>query len=422
MLEKLGKNVAVLGLGKSGRESALFLKKKGCRVFASDFSNNADTIENALFLKKNGIESEFGKHSNERILSSDWILISPGISPNAKIYQDLVKHSKPFYSEIEVASWFSLAKRTIALTGTCGKTTVSTLLSETLKISGEKVVFCGNIGNPWISEVERIDRETTVILELSSFQLENCKTFRPEIGILLNFYPNHLDWHKNMKEYLNAKLNLFKNMTEKDFMICAKEDTRKYFSNFKTKAKRIYFKKHDGSNPNEAVLLSMMSILQINNSALKKAVERFSGIEHRLEEFQRNNDVLFVNDSKSTTPASLKWALDKYKGKNVILIAGGKAKSKDFHDISQDMADLKKVILIGESKQMIAHAWKDKASIFLASSLEESCDEALTASLAGDVILFSPACASFDMFKNYQDRGRRFKEIICNRLKTKIQE
>lgn len=413
------KKVAVLGLRETGYLSALFLAGRGYEVFASDLSCDEEVRRNADALRSRGIDAEFGKHTFEKILGQEWTLISPGIPPDAEVYRKVRAARTPVYSEIEVASWFSEAGAVVAVTGSCGKTTTATLIARMLVFAGRKAVLCGNIGNPWIGELPRIDAQTTVVLEVSSFQLMHCSGFAPQVGLLLNVYPNHMDWHADMREYADAKLNLFRFMKSGDVMICRKSDEAALFPDFKTSARRVYFDQRPASNPNEAAILCAAEELGCPEKAVRDALSGFEGLEHRLEKFAERDGVSFVNDSKSTTPASLLWALRKYPERSVVLVCGGKAKSSDFGDLRDVVrAKVKCAILVGAARPMIKKSWEGATELVETVDLDDACRVAIGKAGCGDTVLLSPACASFDMFRNYQERGQIFKKKILERLTT----
>lgn len=417
-----GSKVAVLGLRDTGFLSALCLHERGYQVFASDFADTDDVRGNVSNLAARGVRAECGKHSLEEILAADWVLISPGIPPGSKVYQAILTAKKPVFSEIEVASWFSVAKTVIAVTGSCGKTTTATLIARIVEASGRNAVLCGNIGNPWIGELSGITPETVVVLEVSSFQLSHCASFAPSVGLLLNVYPNHMDWHVDMKEYAGAKLNLFRAMKGTDVMICRKADEKEIFPEFKTAAKRVYYDERSASNPNEAALLCAAEALGCPERLAVKALADFRGLEHRMEKFAEQDSVTFVNDSKATTTASLAWALEKFADGTIILLCGGKYKTgvKDFEGLRDVIArKVRQAVLIGVARPIIQEAWQGVVPLREAESLEEACRMCLEKAQKGDTVLLSPACASFDMFKNYQERGRLFKEAILKRLATR---
>ena len=419
-----GTQVAVLGLRDTGYLSALCLHEKGYQVFASDLADTEDIRGNISRLAARGIRAECGKHSLEVILAADWVLISPGIPPGSKIYQAILASKKPVFSEIEVASWFSAAKTVVAVTGSCGKTTIATLIARIVEVSGRKAVLCGNIGNPWIGELPGITPETVVVLEVSSFQLIHCPSFAPSVGLLLNIYPNHMDWHADMKEYAGAKLNLCRAMKNTDVMICRKADEIEIFPDFKTAARRVYFDERPASNPNEAALLCAAEALGCPARLAVKALADFQGLEHRMEKFSEQDGIVFVNDSKATTTASLAWALEKFADGSVVLVCGGKYKTdvKDFRGLRDVIArKVRCAVLIGAARPIMKEAWQGIVAMAEAESLDEACRLSLEKAQKGDTVLLSPACASFDMFKNYQERGRSFKETILKRLAARDQ-
>lgn len=419
----LGTKVTVLGLKDTGFLSALFLHEKGYRVFASDLADTEDVQENVSKLVGRGILAEYGKHTLDAVLAADWFLLSPGIPPGSAIYRSILALKKPILSEIEVASWFSTAKSVVAVTGSCGKTTIATLIAQIVEASGRKAVLCGNIGNPWIGELSKSTPETVVVLELSSFQLMHCETFAPQVGLLLNIFPNHMDWHADMKEYAEAKLNLFRAMKETDIMICQKKDEAELFPDFRTQARRVYSDERPASNPNEAALFCVAEILKCPSELVERTIRNFRGIEHRLEKFAEQEGVTFVNDSKATTTASLAWALEKFADGTVVLVCGGKYKTgvKDFRTLRGVLArKVRRAILIGAARPIMREAWQGAVEMTEAGSLEEACRLSAETARKGDTVLLSPACASFDMFKNYQERGRLFKEMIEKRLHATV--
>ena len=418
-----GTRVAVLGLRNTGTLSAIYLHERGYEVFASDLSDFDDIRQNVDRLARRGIQAECGKHSFEKILAADWILISPGIPPGSKIYQAIFAAKKPVFSEIEAASWFSPAKTVVAVTGSCGKTTMATLIARIIEASGRTAVLCGNIGNPWIGEFSGITPETVVVLEVSSFQLMHCASFAPAIGLLLNIHPNHMDWHADMKEYVGAKLNLFRAMKETDVMICQKKEESALFPDFKTPARRVYFDQYPASNPNEAALFCAAEALGCPVSFVGKVLADFRGLEHRLEKFAEQDGVSFINDSKATTPASLAWALNKFCDKSVVLICGGKYKTgvEDFRGLRDVMSrKVRCAVLLGVARPILKESWQGVVEMAEAESLEAACRLSLEKAQTGNTVLLSPACASFDMFKNYQERGRMFKGMILKMLKSSV--
>ena len=302
-----GKKVTVLGLGVSGFESALFLKKKGLEVFASEGGKLPALEDRAENLRREGIETETGGHSLDRILNSDWILISPGIAPRTPVYQAICSRRIPVFSEIEIASWYSPTQNIVAVTGSSGKTTVSTLLARVFKKKFGRAFLCGNIGSPWIAELERMSAGDFVVIEISSFQLAHCFDFRPAAALLLNLSPNHQDWHKDMREYVEAKLRLFQAQTPADYAVIRKIDQAQFFPRQQFQAQVRTFGESN-LDPNEEAVALAAGLFGCEKEIVDEVVRNFEGIEHRLEKFGSWQGIDFVNDSKSTTPASLAWA------------------------------------------------------------------------------------------------------------------
>ncbi len=413
MLKGPGKKVAVLGLGISGYQSALELNRRGYQVFASDGGESDSLRDRARSLNQAGIQCEIGGHTSEKVLSCDWAVISPGIPPSSKIFQALRAAAKPVYSEIEAASWFCPSENVIAVTGSAGKTTVTTLIADLLERAGKKVFRCGNIGNPWIGELPAISKDDFVVIELSSFQLAQCESFRPHIGILLNLSPNHQDWHADMNDYAQAKLRLFKNQKPGDYAIIRRKDQVEQFPHFEFKAQVILFDQKPSANPNEDVLKEVACLLKLDGRLADATLKEFTGIEHRLERFASSGGVTYMNDSKATTTASLAWALQKFADKSVVLIAGGHPKSNDFAVIRDLISQkVKFIVMIGEARPLLREAWKGLADFFETNDFKTAVEKAKSAAVKGDTVLLSPACASFDMFKNYEERGRLFKKHV----------
>jgi len=410
-----GKKVTVLGLGVSGTQSALFLHKRGFSVSVSDGGTSEQTRLKVAELSALGIPGEAGAHSTDKILESDWILISPGIPPSAPIYQAIRQAGIPVYSEIEAASYFCPTDRVIAVTGTCGKTTVTTLLRDLMASAGTpgRVIACGNIGNPWICEIDNLSAQDTVVLELSSFQLEHCLNFRPKIGILLNVSPNHEDWHGTEKAYVAAKLRLFQAQQKSDYALIREQDRQAYFPNLTFNARTVLFGADSDRNPNEEVVHAVARLMDIPAAKADEVLRDFQGIEHRLEAFHSAGGIAYVNDSKSTTPSSLAWALQKYADQRVVLIAGGHPKSTNFDTLRDLMTrKVKKAILIGEARGLLREAWNGASALEEADSFQGAIRQAQASAQPGDTVLLSPACASFDMFTNYLERGRLFKQFV----------
>ncbi len=412
-MELTGKKVTVLGARETGIQSALFLRKRGANVFLSELKSGREFLETKKLLESNQIECEFGQHTWEDIQDSDLIILSPGIPPSAAIYQQALRSRIPIWSEIELASRFSPAEL-IAVTGSNGKTTVTTLIRDVLVAAGRTAVSCGNIGNSYIGEVDKLSPTTITVVEVSSFQLSHIDQFKPRVAVLLNLSPNHLDWHSSFEDYAETKFKIFQNQSQTDYAVLNSADPNCLKRGEQLKSHVVYFDGQSHSNPNFAAIHQVAAIYKIDPQIVESVLQNFTGLEHRYEDAGELHGVRYVNDSKSTTIASLGWALERVGGKT-ILIAGGRHKGGDFRVLRELVRkNVKFLILIGEAKKEMEAALGDVVSCVSAPTLEEALRVARSVSRTGETVLFSPACASFDMFKDYQDRGVQFKTIVSS--------
>lgn len=412
------KKVVIIGLARSGLCCANLLYDLGAQVSITDNKDDEIVRLNKTRLKSKDIGVELGRHRQEFIKSKDIVVVSPGVSANAYPLLWAKQFEIPVISEIELA-WVLCPSQIIAVTGSNGKTTVTTLIGKILEASGKKVFVCGNIGNPFSGEVEKMKVEDFVSLEVSSFQLETIQKFRPKISVILNLSRNHMDRYNNMREYLDAKKRIFLNQDETDYAVLNAEDSKlKEFAK-EIKANVVYFSQKENINPNQAAVLTVGSILGLDNKLILNVFKDFKGIEHRLEYVGQVNNIRFINDSKATTADSALWALKNIPGK-VVLIAGGRHKGVDYSIIS-DLArqKVREAILIGEAKEKIAEALAGVLPIEAAQTLEEAVQKAYLKAVSGDHILFSPMCSSFDMFSNYEERGNIFKNAVYGLINKK---
>jgi len=411
-----GKKVTILGIGTSGIESARFLRRRGAQVFLSEGRSTERTEKTRRELEAEGFAVEVGSHTESRVLEADFIVISPGIAPSTSVYQLAVSSKVPLYSEIEVASWFC-EMPFIAVTGTNGKTTVTTLIAKMLTEAGKPSVTCGNIGNPFIGEIERVNREKLIpVIEVSSFQLMNIHRFTPHIGLVLNLDPDHLDWHHDLEEYYGAKFNMFWHQSPRDFAVLNAADPTSAERAGRIPSRVVFFnrsgKAHE--NPNVDACLAVSDIFGLDRTKSLKSLLDFSGIEHRLEKVPSGDGRSYINDSKSTNISSLVWALNRMPEK-VVLILGGKNKGGDFRTVRPLFREkTKAIILIGEAAPEIAPALKGIVPFTTARTLREAVESAREKTEEGETILLSPGCASFDMFINYKDRGEQFKKLVAD--------
>lgn len=412
----INKKAVVAGLARSGVASAILLKKKGAAVFASDIKDNLSTRGNSSILEKEGIKTELGKHSRRVFEGADIIVASPGIRFDAECLNWARAKNIPVISEIELA-WRFCPATIVAVTGTAGKSTTTALIGEVLKLGGSDVHVCGNIGVPFCGEIDKITQGGFVSLEVSSFQLETISDFKPKVAVVLNFNRNHLDRHKDMEEYLAAKKRIFLNQDKNDWALLNKDDEAVKNLSGQTKARVRFFESHldiDGLrlNANQCAAFRVGEIFNFKKEDILKAISGFRGLEHRTEFVENISGVDFINDSKATTVESCAWAL-KNIYRPVILIAGGTYKGVDFGAIKDLIRrKVKALIVIGETKAKIKGAYKGATPIIEAENLKQAVFAAKDIAHEGDCVLLSPMCSSFDMFSDYEERGRAFKEAV----------
>ncbi|MBU0503078.1 MAG: Mur ligase family protein [Candidatus Omnitrophota bacterium] len=413
-----GKSVAIIGLARSGLSCANLLHSLGARVWVTDCLDNKSTRLNSRKLRSADIKSELGKHSPGFIKGRDIIVASPGVSDESKPLIWAKGEGIPVISEVEVAG-ILCPGQIIAVTGSNGKTTVTTLISKILKTAGKNVFTCGNIGNPFCGEVKRIKESDFVCLEVSSFQLQKIKKFKPKVSVVLNFCRNHLDRHKDMREYLEAKKRIFKNQGPDDFTVLNSDDKTVKGLGERTRSRVVYFKGTSKLNSNQAAAVKVAGIFGISREFCERIFKDFKGIEHRMEFVGELNRVKFINDSKATTAESTAWALRNISSP-IILIAGGRHKGVDYSlALPEALEKVKLVILIGEARDKIKKAFKNALPVDEALSLEDAVKKAYSKTVAGDCVLLSPMCSSFDMFSSYEERGRIFKKIVAQLVKIK---
>lgn len=407
------KIVTVVGLGVSGMAAARLLMSKGAEVRVTELLDNDQTRERAAKLRQMGAGIECGHHTREFILGSDLVVTSPGVSANSEVLRMIQDELRiPIISEIELA-WSQFEGQIVAITGTNGKTTVTTLVGQILRDSGKDVVVCGNIGNPFSGEIGQGSDNRIAVLEVSSFQLEWIVNFRPSVAVILNVSSDHLDRYRDFDHYLKTKLRIFSNQTEEDFC-CLNEDDPSFARSISSlRAKVFRFDRGQGRfDPNEKAAMLVGTIYGLTQDQMIGTIERFGGIEHRLEEVATIDGVRFINDSKATNPDAVRWALGKVKGP-VVLIAGGRDKGSDFRILKDSLRKrVKALILCGEARTKMKKALDGVVPIKEASTFAGAFWEACKVSRLGDCVLLSPACASYDMFNNFEARGRAFKDLV----------
>jgi UDP-N-acetylmuramoylalanine--D-glutamate ligase len=445
-MELNGKRVLVVGLGKSGVASALFLKSRGARVTVSDAKAEAELREQIPVLLDHGIAVETGGHGERTFREQDLIVVSPGVAVDAPPLMQARALGEAVIGEIELAAQF-LPGPIIAITGSNGKTTTTTLTGEIIKAGGFSTVVGGNIGTPAISLVAASTPQTVTVLEVSSFQLETIKTFRPRVAVVLNVTPDHLDRHRTFQAYVDAKARIFENQHSDDFAVLNADDPTCVEMGGKTKAQVFWFSRKQqvsqgtcaregqilfrdatslrelmpiseiplkGSHNLENVLAAVCAgmIMGAGPEHIRSAVRAFKAVEHRLEYVATIRGVEYFNDSKATNVDATIKALESFPA-NIHLILGGKDKGSDYTVLNDLLKQrVKKVYTIGAAAAKIESQIKDAAEIVRAETLETALKRAAVAAVRGDVVLLAPACASFDQFKSYEHRGRVFKDAI----------
>ncbi|MFH1440827.1 MAG: UDP-N-acetylmuramoyl-L-alanine--D-glutamate ligase [Candidatus Omnitrophota bacterium] len=411
------KKVSIIGFARSGLSCANLLFDLGANVYITDIQDNEFTRKNLTKLKSSDIKVELGKHSIEFIQGSDLIVVSPGVPDMVLPVHWAKELGIPLLSELEIASMLCPAQ-IIAVTGSNGKTTVTTLIGKILQAVKKKAFVCGNIGDSFSGELFKMKEPDYAVVEVSSFQLERVEKFKPKIAVITNFSKNHLDRYKDMQEYLEAKKRIFMNQDSSDYLVLYKDDPLISRLAAESAVKKVYFQSSENLNPNQAAVLAVGEILNIDRQLILEAFRDFKGIEHRMEEVAEINKVRFINDSKATNVDSAIWALNSVSGP-VVLIAGGKDKGVDYRLILDSARDkVKEVILIGEARVKIKQALEGFLDIDQAESLKEAVDKAFCKAKAGDSVLLSPMCSSFDMFQDYEHRGRVFKELVYDLKKN----
>ncbi|CAM2791485.1 UDP-N-acetylmuramoyl-L-alanine--D-glutamate ligase [Flavobacterium frigoris] len=440
--------LVVLGGGESGVGTAILGKKKGYDVFVSDFGKIKNNYKEVLI--SNGIDWEEERHTEDLILNADVVMKSPGIPEKAPIVKKLIEKGIPVISEIEFAAPFTKAV-TIGITGSNGKTTTTMLIYHLLKSAGLNVGLGGNIGKSFAEQVVD-DTYDSYVLELSSFQLDGIVDYKPHIAIITNISPDHLDRYEyNYQNYINSKFRITMNQTEDDYLIYDADDEAitTWLENNKTKAKLIPFSltktfnegafiqnnkmevkinqdeflmetesialegKHNMKNAMAAT--SVAKLMQIRKATIRESLSNFQGVEHRLEKVLKIQNVQYINDSKATNVNATFFALDSMNMPTVWIV-GGVDKGNDYNELMSLVREkVKAIICLGVDNKKIIDAFGNVVDMMVeVTNMNDAVRMAQRLTEKGDAVLLSPACASFDLFENYEDRGNQFKQAVHN--------
>jgi UDP-N-acetylmuramoylalanine--D-glutamate ligase len=444
-IELAGKQILVVGLARTGIATALFCAARGARVTATEERPEPEIAETAAKLRAAGVTLELGAHGARTFVEQDLIISSPGVPPTMPALAAARAIGIPVWSEIELA-WRFLRGRLICITGSNGKTTTTALTGHILETAGLPVQVAGNIGTPLISRVDVSSDSGFTVVEASSFQLESIAAFRPDVAVLLNLTPDHLDRHGSFEAYSQAKVRLFENQTEEDAAVVNADDAMApqyapsnaevfWFSRRKRIAQGCFLRddeivfRRDGT---ETVLLrrrdvglrgdhnlenvlaaaAAAKLVGVEPAAIAQGVKSFAGVEHRIEYVDTIAGVEYFNDSKATNVDATLKALDAFPG-NVLVILGGKDKGSDYAILRDELArHARMVLLIGDAAGKIETQLAGVVPAEHAGTMARAVEIAAARAQPGDTVLLAPACASFDQFDNYEQRGRVFKQLV----------
>ncbi|MBU0991644.1 MAG: UDP-N-acetylmuramoyl-L-alanine--D-glutamate ligase [Proteobacteria bacterium] len=451
MMELTNKKILVVGLGKSGVSVARFLKELGALVTVTDTKSKESLGSIADDLQGAGIATVFGTHHDDTFKDKDLIVLSPGVSHTIPPVKKAVSNQIPVVGEIELASWF-IREPIIAVTGTNGKTTTTTLVSDMLTCSGKTVFTGGNIGTPLIDYLRHKEKKDLLVVEVSSFQLDTIQTFRPSVSILLNITDDHLDRYDNFNGYAASKIRIFENQEESDTAVIYGDDPKIRALTKDIKCKSLFFGGakdlpfhavietgqirintpilsfsldietlplfggHNFENIAASTLAAMAA--GATEEGIRSALSQFKGLPHRIEYVDKLNGISFYDDSKATNVDAVLRALEAFTCP-VSLIMGGRDKGGNFSLLKDHVKKhVKKIIVIGEAAPVIKDALSDVSDILKARNMEEAVILAHQNASPGEAVLLSPACASFDMYNSYAERGNDFRMAV-SKLKVK---
>jgi UDP-N-acetylmuramoylalanine--D-glutamate ligase len=436
--------VTVVGAARSGIAAAELLSRRGASVTLSDLR---DDVPETAPLKDLGVALEFGAHKPETFTRADLIVLSPGVPPEQPLIQAARANGVPVIAEIELASRWLLG-RVIAITGTKGKSTTTALTGRMLETAGFKVTVGGNIGAPLSAQVAQSTPDTFHVVETSSFQLEQIVAFHPWIAVMLNFSPDHLDRHPTVEAYGAAKARIFENQIETDWAVINADDPSVLALAVRARARKRLFALHQNIGEgtafdrgwivdrspqgerqlvpagaihllgphliNDVMAASTVALLAgVTSTAMTRAVDTFRGLEHAMELVAERDGVRFVNDSKATNVESALRSIESFDA-DLVPIMGGRFKGGDLRLLREPLrARARAVMAIGESKELFREALGDVVPVEEADTFANAIARAFALAKPSGVVLLAPACASFDMFRDYAERGRMFKEEVA---------
>jgi UDP-N-acetylmuramoylalanine--D-glutamate ligase len=444
----MSKRLVILGGGESGVGTAILGKKKGFDVFVSDFGKIKNNYKEVLALNK--LEWEEEKHTEALLLNADVVMKSPGIPDKAPVVKLLKEKGIPVISEIEFAVQFTDLE-TIGITGSNGKTTTTMLTHHLLKQGGLNMGLAGNIGKSFAWQVAE-NKHEGYVLEISSFQLDGISKYRPDIAVITNISPDHLDrYDYNYELYIEAKFRITMNQTESDYLIYDADDEiiTQWLENNKTRARKIPFSlttvlekgiyvendtiistinnqeftmpinelslegKHNVKNAMAATAVAQL--MRIRKQTIRESLSNFQGVEHRLEKVLKIQNVQYINDSKATNTNATFFALDSMNTPTVWIV-GGVDKGNDYDELMQLVREkVKAIVCLGVDNKKILDTFSNVVDVIVETSgMQEAVKVAQKLAEKGDTVLLSPACASFDLFENYEDRGKQFKNAVQN--------
>lgn len=451
------KNVTIVGFGVSGVAAAKYMAKQGAKVTVTDQKQKPELAESLKACADLKIEFDLGKHSPKSFLTAETIVVSPGVPLNQQFLTEAKQKNIPIISEIELAAQH-IKEPLIAVTGTNGKTTTVTLIGEMFKADNRNPFVGGNSGNPLLNYVLNKNDHGVVVAELSSFQLELCEKMVPAVAVFTNIDQDHLDRYGDMQAYVDAKKRLLKVCDRNTYVVLNYEDPYVSRFNEETLGKVIWYLKRDpmeiggtfaegflgayfkpgatqiqvrlsgrqesyditkfklfGDHNRENLMAAICAarLQGVSSQAIQKVIDTFPGVAHRLEFVRKKDGVYFINDSKATNVGSVIKSLEAFKKNPIVLISGGKDKDSDFSPLADLVRKrVKLLVLLGEAKEKMNRALGDYTETYMVGTFDEAILLAYQKSRTGDIILLAPGCASYDMFRNYEERGDYFKKLV----------